>query len=179
MKLQLRDLLLLFHQIISFHPIVGLTNAKTDGNISNKFIGIELDTFKQWVDPDGNHIRIDINSVKSVKTESLCKHGIDIAQIGPNFFNFWVQYNGSSKILDVFVAEQEEKTGPTPPKPYSPILSYKNLDLKKIVQEYSYFGFSGSIGNYSQLNSQLNSVRRWNLTFDNLDDSASKSGKIF
>ncbi|GAA0154394.1 hypothetical protein LIER_37870 [Lithospermum erythrorhizon] len=129
MKLQLRDLLLLLHQIISFHPIVGLTNAKTDGNISNKFIGIELDTFKQWVDPDGNHIGIDINSVKSVKTESLSKHGIDIAPIGPNFFNFWVQYNGSSKILD--------------------------------------------------LNSQLNSVRRWNLTFANLDDSASKSGKIF
>ncbi|KAG9154701.1 hypothetical protein Leryth_019044 [Lithospermum erythrorhizon] len=144
---------------------LGLTNAKTDGNISNKFIAIEIDTFKQSFDPDGNHVGIDINSVESVKTESLSKHGIDIAPIGPKFFNFWVQYNGSSKVLDIFVAEQEEKTGPTPPKPYSPILSHKNLDLKNIVNEYSYFGFSGSTGNYSQ----LNCVLRWNLTVDYLD----------
>lgn len=139
---------------------LGLTNAITDGNISNQIIAVEIDTFKQDFDPDGNHIGLDINSIRSVKTESLTPHGFEIAPIGPKFFNFWIDYDGGNKILEVYVAEQAEKEGLTPPKPSSPILEYDDLDISQYVSEYSHFGFSASTGKYAE----LNCVLRWNLT---------------
>ncbi|GAA0162222.1 hypothetical protein LIER_39375 [Lithospermum erythrorhizon] len=141
---------------------LGLTNSSTDGNSTNKIIAVEIDTFKQDFDPDDNHIGIDINSIRSVKNESLTPHGFEIAPIGAKFFNFWIDYDGVNKIIQVYVAEQAEQLGLTPPKPTSPILEYANLDLSKHVNEYSYFGFSASTGNFSQ----LNCVLRWNLTVD-------------
>ncbi|KAG9129122.1 hypothetical protein Leryth_006391 [Lithospermum erythrorhizon] len=139
---------------------LGLTNSTTDGNSTNKFIAVEIDTFKQEFDPDGNHIGIDINSIISEKNESLTPHGFEIAPIGAKFFNFWIDYDGVSKIMQVYIAQQAEKKGSTPPKPSSPILEYGNLDLRKYVNEYSYFGFSASTGDHTQ----LNCVRRWNFT---------------
>ncbi|GAA0150067.1 hypothetical protein LIER_09089 [Lithospermum erythrorhizon] len=139
---------------------LGLTNSTTDGNPTNKFIAVEIDTFKQEFDPDGNHIGIDINSIISEKNESLTPHGFEIAPIGAKFFNFWIDYDGVSKIMQVYIAQQAEKEGTTPPKPSSPILEYGNLDLRKHVNEYSNFGFSASTGDHTQ----LNCVRRWNFT---------------
>nr|XP_016473671.1 PREDICTED: probable L-type lectin-domain containing receptor kinase S.5 [Nicotiana tabacum] len=144
---------------------LGLTNATTDGNSTNKVIAVELDTFKQNFDPDDNHIGIDIHSVRSVKYESLSSHGIELAPIGARFYNVWVQYDGIKKILDVYIAEQAEKNGSTPPRPNNPILTY-NLDLKNHVNQESYFGFAASTGS----NYQLNCVLRWNLTVEYFPD---------
>nr|XP_016437130.1 PREDICTED: probable L-type lectin-domain containing receptor kinase S.5 [Nicotiana tabacum] len=140
---------------------LGLTNANTDGGSTNKVIAVELDTFKQEFDPDDNHIGIDIHSISSVKVESLTKHGIELAPIGARFYNIWVQYDGIKRVLDVYIAEQAEYNGSTPPRPKNPILTH-DIDLRDVVNQESYFGFSASTGNFFQ----LNCVLRWNLTVE-------------
>ncbi|MCD7468400.1 hypothetical protein HAX54_006564 [Datura stramonium] len=140
---------------------LGLTNADTDGESTNKIIAVELDTFKQDFDIDGNHIGIDVHSVRSVKSEPLTPHGIELAPEGARYYNIWVQYDGFKKVLDVYIAEQAEMNGSTPPRPRDPILTH-NLDLRRFVNQKSYFGFSASTG-YS---AQLNCVLRWNLTVE-------------
>ncbi|KAI3462272.1 hypothetical protein Pfo_018935 [Paulownia fortunei] len=139
---------------------LGLTNSSTDGKPANKLVAVELDTFKQDFDPDNNHVGIDINGVRSIITEPLTPHNITLAPIGPKFYNVWVDYDGVNKVMEVYIAEQAVKTGPTPPKPASPILSAADLNLRSHVNQYSYFGFSASTGNTIQ----LNCVLRWNLT---------------
>ncbi|CAI9753287.1 unnamed protein product [Fraxinus pennsylvanica] len=143
---------------------LGLTNATNDGKDNNHVLAVELDTFKQDFDPDDNHVGIDINGVTSVKVEPLTPHNITIAPKDPKFYNIWVDYDGSKKFLAVYIAEAT-KTGPTPPKPSSPIIS-SELNLREILTQYSYFGFSASTGNTIQ----LNCVLRWNLTIHHFPD---------
>ncbi|CAA2982709.1 probable L-type lectin-domain containing receptor kinase [Olea europaea subsp. europaea] len=143
----------------SYGEFLGLANATTDGNDTNHLVAVELDTFKQDFDPDDNHVGIDINGVRSLKTESLTPHNITIAPEGAKFYNVWVDYDGVRKFLAVYIAEQAEKTGPTPPKPSSSVIS-ANLNLRDHLNQFSYFGFSASTGNATQ----LNCVLRWNLT---------------
>ncbi|XP_073029927.1 probable L-type lectin-domain containing receptor kinase S.5 [Primulina eburnea] len=138
---------------------LGLTNSSTDGNPSNKIVAVEIDTFKQDFDIDDNHIGINLHSVRSVINTSLTPYNITIAPIGARFYNVWVDYDGVGKVMEVYISEQGSKTGSTPPKPGSPILSY-NLNLRDHVRQYSYFGFSASTGD----DIQLNCVLRWNLT---------------
>ncbi|KAL0395603.1 UNVERIFIED_CONTAM: putative L-type lectin-domain containing receptor kinase S.5 [Sesamum calycinum] len=143
----------------SFGQFLGLTNSMTDGLDSNKLVAVEFDTYKQYFDPDNNHVGIDVNSVNSIKTQSLTPHNITIAPIGARFYNVWVDYDGLNMVLDVYIAEQAKMEGATPPKPSSPILS-ADLNLRDHLNQYSYFGFSASAGSAFQ----LNCVPRWNLT---------------
>ncbi|KAI8540991.1 hypothetical protein RHMOL_Rhmol08G0028100 [Rhododendron molle] len=141
---------------------LGLTNATTDSSPTNKIVAVEIDTFKDNddFDPDANHIGLDINSVKSRNVTSLDPFGIDIAPVGEaRFHNVWVQYDGVEKEIAVFITRQHEKDGDTPPRPDAPVLK-TSLDLRDIVDQYSYFGFSASTGTFEQ----LNCVLRWNLT---------------
>ncbi|KAI8536682.1 hypothetical protein RHMOL_Rhmol10G0275600 [Rhododendron molle] len=111
------------HPPNSFGGYLGLTNFTTDGNVSNQFIAIELDTFKEDFDPDSNHF------------------------------------------IAVYMAQQNTSEDPTPPRPDTPILkSY--LDLRGVVNQNSYFGFSASTGN----STEFNRVLRWNLTVEYYHD---------
>ncbi|KAL8133804.1 putative L-type lectin-domain containing receptor kinase S.5 [Apium graveolens] len=146
----------------SYGEFLGLTNASTEGDKNNKIVAVELDTAKQDFDPDDNHVGLNINSVRSVKTESLSPHGIVLAPSKPNdtrFYNVWVNYDGVKKVLEVYIANQTLKDGPTPPMPDEPILK-QDLNLALFVEQKSYFGFSASTGD----NIELNCVLRWNLT---------------
>ncbi|KAL0424411.1 UNVERIFIED_CONTAM: putative L-type lectin-domain containing receptor kinase S.5 [Sesamum radiatum] len=156
----------------SFGQFLGLTNSMSDNGRSNELIAVEFDTFKQYFDPDNNHVGIDVNSIRSIKTESLTPHNITIAPIGARFYNVWVDYDGLSKVLDVYIAEQATHNGATPPKPSSHILS-ADLNLRDYVNQYSYFGFSASTGN----DSQLNCVLRWNLTVHYFPDPEKRPDK--
>ncbi|KAL0424407.1 UNVERIFIED_CONTAM: putative L-type lectin-domain containing receptor kinase S.5 [Sesamum radiatum] len=156
----------------SFGQFLGLTNSMTDGRESKKLVAVEFDTYKQYFDPDNNHVGIDVNSVKSIKTESLTPHNITIASIGARFYNVWVDYDGLNMVLDVYIAEQAKVEGATPPKPSSPILS-ADLNLRDHLNQYSYFGFSASTGN----DSQLNCVLSWNLTVHHFPDPGKRLDK--
>ncbi|PQQ15250.1 putative L-type lectin-domain containing receptor kinase S.5 [Prunus yedoensis var. nudiflora] len=155
---------------------LGLTNAASDGNPSNHLLAVELDTFKQSFDPDDNHLGLNINSIRSNKTVSLSDLHIQIAPNTTKYYMVWVQYDGVSRQLDVFMAEQSGDPRKSNffimPRPTIPILT-ANLSLKDIVKQKSYFGFSASTGSATQLNCLL----RWNLTVEKLPGFGSEDGK--
>ncbi|KAI8536684.1 hypothetical protein RHMOL_Rhmol10G0275700 [Rhododendron molle] len=159
----------------SYGEYLGLTNATTDGNVSNRILAVELDTFKEDFDPDANHVGLNINSVRSNKTTSLTQLGFEL--VGPNetanFFNIWVQYDGVKKVIEVYIAQQANKTDPTPPRPANPILN-STLELRGLVNQVSYFGFSSSTSNFTE----LNCVLRWNLTVEHYSDEKQLITKI-
>ncbi|KAA8547626.1 hypothetical protein F0562_004055 [Nyssa sinensis] len=144
---------------------LGLTNSTTDGNSTNQLVAIEFDTFKQYFDPDANHIGLNINSVRSNMSVPLTPFGIEIAPNDTKFYNIWVQYDGINKNIEVYIAQQADKNGSTPPRPTSPVLR-SHLELRGVVNQHSYFGFSASTGN----SIQLNCILRWNLTVEYYPD---------
>ncbi|EXB79403.1 putative L-type lectin-domain containing receptor kinase S.5 [Morus notabilis] len=153
---------------------LGLTNAASDGSAGNKIVAVELDTFKEAFDPDGNHLGLDVNSVRSVKTVSLSNLGIEIAPNGTKFYVVWVEYDGGSRRLSVFMAEQEREADDKfviRPKPEKPVMT-ADLDLSEVVDQKSYFGFAASTGS----SFQLNCVLRWNLTVEVLPGGGEGGG---
>ncbi|KAG5534450.1 hypothetical protein RHGRI_022549 [Rhododendron griersonianum] len=146
---------------------LGLTNNDTDGHPENQLFAIELDNVKQDFDPDNNHVGLNINSIISNVNTSLTPWGIEISSINESswFYNVWVQYDGINKVIEVYIAQQAEPNGETPSRPSTPVLK-SNLDLDAVLNQYSYFGFSGSTGS----GSQLNGIFRWNLTVDSYQE---------
>lgn len=144
-----------------------MSNLNYTGNSSNKFVAIEFDTHKQWYDPDDNHLGLNINNVTSVQTVPLSPHGIDLAPMdgNPRFYNVWVNYDGAKKTIEVYMKEQN-RDDPTPMIPSTPLLK-SDLNLREVVDQNSYFGFSASTGNATQ----LNCIRRWNITVEYFLDS--------
>ncbi|PIN12031.1 Serine/threonine protein kinase [Handroanthus impetiginosus] len=166
----------------SFGQFLGLTNTtlESTNNSANRFIAVEFDTSRQFFDPDDNHVGININSIKSIKNESLAPHNITIAPMrGSKYYNVWVDYDGRNMVIDVYIAEQPEREGPTPPKPRSPILSADHLDLREHLNQQASFGFSASTGNGTQSNcgTQLKCVLRWNLTVQHFSDTGEEPDK--
>ncbi|KAI8540997.1 hypothetical protein RHMOL_Rhmol08G0028500 [Rhododendron molle] len=151
----------------SFGQYLGLTNVNTDGSARNSLVAIEFDNIKQAFDPNANHVGLNINSIKSIVTASLSPLGIELAPDGEaRFYNVWVQYDGDSKVIEVYIAQQAGLDGETPSRPDTPVLK-SNLDLGEVFEysEYSHFGFSASTGN----NVQLNCIFRWNLTVESYE----------
>ncbi|KAK9129131.1 hypothetical protein Sjap_009618 [Stephania japonica] len=137
---------------------LGLTNARTDGNPNNRLVAVELDTVKQEFDPDDNHMGLNLNSVRSNKTFNLSAHGIQIAPQVPKNYTVWISYSGRQRRLTAYMAEEGR------PMPPNPIMN-ESLNLRDYVSQYSYFGFSASTGNLTQLNCVLG----WNLTVEMLE----------
>ncbi|KAK4790935.1 hypothetical protein SAY86_031348 [Trapa natans] len=148
---------------------LGLTNSTTDGNSGNHLLAVEFDTFKQDFDPDSNHVGLDINSVRSSHTASLTGFGLQLAPSGTKYSHVWVFYDGAAKRLAVYMAD-EETPNSTKPMPDSPVMNV-SLDIAKVVNEESYFGFAASTGTYVELNCVLG----WNLTVENLSKSGNKA----
>ncbi|KAG0524532.1 hypothetical protein BDA96_07G219700 [Sorghum bicolor] len=148
---------------------LGLTNAATDGNATNRIVAVELDTEKQAYDPDDNHVGLDVNSVVSVATASLRPLGIEISPVDPVKYNVWVDYDGAARRIAVRMAVAGK------PKPRGAVLAAP-LDLGATVAEWSYFGFAASTGSKYQ----LNCVLAWNMTLEKLpcdDDGGDGSGR--
>jgi len=151
----------------SFGGYLGLTNATTDGNVNNRFVAVELDTVKQDFDDDNNHIGLDINSVRSNVSVPL---DLELSPIGTRFHVLWVEYDGDRKNLSIYMAEQPSQDLPSQDlpivkKPAKPIIS-SVLDLRKVVSQNSYFGFSASTG----VTVELNCVLRWNISIEVFDN---------
>ncbi|AQK54701.1 Putative lectin-domain receptor-like protein kinase family protein [Zea mays] len=144
---------------------LGLTNASTDGLGANGFAAVELDTVKQPYDPDGNHIGLDVNGVRSSSaTCPLAALGIELAPAdtgasdGSNFV--WVDYDGAARRLRAYIS-------PNATKPSAAALD-ASLDLSAVVAARdAYFGFSASTGADDY---QLNCVKMWNMTVEVLHD---------
>ncbi|KAG5534428.1 hypothetical protein RHGRI_022527 [Rhododendron griersonianum] len=156
-------------QSSSYGPYLGLTGIGIDGSSYHRLLAIEFDNVKQEFDPDANHVGLNINSIRSNVTASLTPLGIELAPEGQaRFYNVWVQYDGVNKVIEVYIARQAELEGETPSRPDTPVLK-SNLDLREVLNQRSYFGFSASTGG---LNAQLNCIFRWNLTVEYYSEDA-------
>ncbi|KAK9183592.1 hypothetical protein WN943_023936 [Citrus x changshan-huyou] len=150
----------------SYGQWLGLTNAFTDGNKANHFVAIEFDTVKQGFDPDDNHLGLNINSVVSRKNVPL-KDNYNITLSDGTSYTVWVQYDGKSKLMQVFMDREGETM------PQKPLLK-ETINLKDYLKPESYFGFSASTG-YPHI--QLNCVRSWTLDIDVIQTKKEKDRK--
>ncbi|KAF7839899.1 putative L-type lectin-domain containing receptor kinase S.5 [Senna tora] len=60
-----------------------------------------------------------LNTVQPKRTVSLSQFGIQIAPNGTKFYAIWIDYNGTSKSIDVFITEQPRKDALVVPKTYT------------------------------------------------------------
>ncbi|XP_072978969.1 probable L-type lectin-domain containing receptor kinase S.5 isoform X2 [Typha angustifolia] len=145
---------------------LGLTNATYDGNATNNFVAVEFDTVKQSYDSDNNHVGLNINGVRSKVSNSLTPYGIQIAPMVPANYTVWIDYNGTSRYLFVYMDAEGR------PKPSSTVLNH-SLDLASILKQRSYFGFSASTGTTYE----LNCVLAWNMTVEKLAEDKGGTSK--
>ncbi|OIW14142.1 hypothetical protein TanjilG_21282 [Lupinus angustifolius] len=124
----------------------------------DNFFAVEFDTLMDvgFNDINGNHVGIDENSVVSDKVSDLGTIGIDLKS--GDAINAWVEFNGITKVLQVWVSYSNVK-------PKDPILK-TDIDLGRILNEIMYVGFSGS----TQGSTEVHTVQWWSFTstFDSL-----------
>ncbi|XP_021890603.1 probable L-type lectin-domain containing receptor kinase S.5 [Carica papaya] len=126
----------------SYGSSVGILDQSASGGCQ---VAVELDTFKNEFDPDGNHIGINIKSMQSVVAKSLNSTGIDLKS-GKDI-QVKIDYNGWTKMLQVSVAFSG-----------NPLMSFLNqsIDLKDLVPNSVYVGFTAATGLYSERHQLLN-----------------------
>lgn len=117
-----------------------------NGNTTNHIFGVELDTIvsSEFLDPNDNHVSIDINSLKSIAVHTTGyyddKTGAfhDLSLISGKAMQVWVDYDGATTQISVFMAPLKmsklafEATGvlsrcPTKNNPQMPNLSNRAL----------------------------------------------------
>lgn len=149
----------------SYGPYLGLFNSTTNGDSNNRLVAVEFDTRKSNAnDPDDNHVGIDVNKIESIESVSVSPRNITL--LSQSDIAALVQYDGGSKLLSVYINNGDTAN------PSNPLLSVK-LDLSMILDDEIYFGFSASTG----VQTELNCIRSWNLTMQNLG-SGNRKGLV-
>ncbi|XP_050261134.1 L-type lectin-domain containing receptor kinase IX.1-like [Quercus robur] len=117
---------------------LGLTSLDQVLNTSNsRFVAVEFDIFTNYWDPPGEHIGIDINSLKSKAYESWSSN-ITIREGKIN--EAWISYNSSSN--DLCVAFTGFGDNVTVRQSLS-----TNVNLIDFLPDWVTFGFSAATGN--------------------------------
>ncbi|KAM0827169.1 hypothetical protein ACQ4PT_068369 [Festuca glaucescens] len=128
---------------------LGICNNKTDGALMNQIVAVEFDTRKSYEDDlDGNHVGLDLNSIKSANQYPLSNLSIIL-----------------SSGFDVLVSITYNSTTP------AFILSVSGhgghnwreiwqVDLSQHLLDEIHLGFAGSTGDYTQ----LSQIKSWNFT---------------
>ncbi|KAF3614606.1 putative agglutinin-2-like [Capsicum annuum] len=132
---------------------LGLTIDGQQLNTSrNHFVAVEFDTFKNWYDPPGDHVGVDINSMQSVVNVTWSSSIPD-----GRTTDAWISYNSTSKNLSVVFTGFRLQGNTT--VNVRQRLSY-NLDLREYLPEWVTFGFTGATGDLFA----LQSIYSWNFT---------------
>ncbi len=99
---------------------------------------IQFDFFQNAIDqdPNSNHVGINLNGSKI--SEITENPDFDMDNID-NPFTVWIDYEGETDLLEVFLSETTEK-------PSTPLLQYENesIDLFNILGSEAYIGFTGA-----------------------------------
>ncbi|CAA7059119.1 unnamed protein product [Microthlaspi erraticum] len=129
---------------------LGLTGESGSGS---GFVAVEFDTLMdvQFKDVNGNHVGLDLNAVVSAAVSDLGNVDIDLKS--GNAVNSWITYDGSGRILTVYVSYSNVK-------PKSPVLSVP-LDLDRYVSDSMFVGFSGS----TQGSTEIHSIDWWSFAY--------------
>lgn len=115
------------------------------------FVAVEFDTLMDvgFKDINGNHVGLDLNSMVSAGVGDLEAQAIDLKS--GDLVNAWVEYDGSTRGLNVFVSYSNLK-------PAVPLLAL-DLDLGQYVNDLMYVGFSGS----TQGSTEIHTVEWWSF----------------
>ncbi|CDP06721.1 unnamed protein product [Coffea canephora] len=124
-------------------------------------VAVEFDTLMdvEFKDINGNHVGLDLNSMVSAEASDLDAVGVDLKS--GDLVNSWIDYSGSTRILNVFVSYSNLK-------PKEPLLS-TTLNLNEYVNDVMFVGFSGS----TQGSTETHSIEWW--SFSSSFDVNSKS----
>ncbi|KAF8116524.1 hypothetical protein N665_0017s0079 [Sinapis alba] len=125
---------------------LGLFNPMNNGDIKNDIFAVELDTIlnTECNDTNDNHVGIDINSLKSMKSSPAGywdEKGQfkDLTLISGEPMQVWVDYDGLTHQIDVTMAPFKHD------KPIKPVVSTVR-DLSSILLQDMFVGFSASTG---------------------------------
>ncbi|XP_008240475.1 PREDICTED: L-type lectin-domain containing receptor kinase IV.1-like [Prunus mume] len=125
------------------HQYLGVFNGTNNGNVNNHIFAVELDTIQniEFGDLNNNHVGIDINGLRSVKSTPAGYHALNnggfrnLTLISGQPMQVWVEYDGIQKQIKVIL-------GPiNVDKPRIPLLSLK-YDLSTVLNTTMYVGFS-------------------------------------
>ncbi|CAL2268154.1 unnamed protein product [Prunus armeniaca] len=126
---------------------LGVFNETNNGNANNHIFAVELDSFQdpELGDINNNHVGIDINGLRSVKSTPAGYHSLNnggfqnLILISGQPMQLWVDYDGIQKQINVTL-------GPiNVDKPHIPLLSLK-YDLSTVLNTTMYVGFSSTPG---------------------------------
>jgi serine/threonine protein kinase len=133
---------------------LGFLNSTTNNGptaaSSNHIFAVELDTVRnvEFQDIDNNHVGIDINTLSSVRSGTAAfyddKEGGTLKNLtlsSGDAMQVWIDYDGKAKEINVTLAPMAMRGA----KPSKPLLSYIS-DLKDVLTDKAYVGFSGATG---------------------------------
>ncbi|CAH8350313.1 unnamed protein product [Eruca vesicaria subsp. sativa] len=125
---------------------MGVFSIANNGNDTNHVFAVELDTIRssEFNDTDDNHVGIDINSLKSVKSSHAGywdKKGQfkNMTLISRRRMQVWVDYDGQTHQIDVTMAPFKHN------KPKKALLSSVR-DLSSVFLQDMFVGFSSATG---------------------------------
>ncbi|XP_059076986.1 2-acetamido-2-deoxy-D-galactose-binding seed lectin 2-like [Cryptomeria japonica] len=141
---------------------IGLFNATTYKGSFYEMVAVEFDTYQNGLDPEENHVGVDVNdifskvnvSVTSIAANStLCDESLN----NEKRWDAWIYYDGSAKRLQVFLLCNPN--GVRISKPPTPILIY-DIDLRDFLPENIKVGLSASTG----VSSKTQPVNAWDFS---------------
>ncbi|KAM3389719.1 hypothetical protein ACQJBY_011712 [Aegilops geniculata] len=143
---------------------LGVCNNQTDGVKTNRLVAVEFDTRKSYKDDlDGNHVGLDLNSIKSVQQHPLSNQSIVLSSGSDVLVG--IKYDGASLLFQVTLVQYS-----TSGQHVSLLSRYINLSL--VLLDDIYLVFAGSTGNFTQ----LNQIKSWNFTTIDDDDATVRRG---
>ncbi|KAK9097015.1 hypothetical protein Sjap_022512 [Stephania japonica] len=107
-------------------------------------VAVELDTYHNWYDPEGNHVGIDVNSIESVATWNRT-----LVYANDTRGYLWIGYNSSTKNLSVYLTFDKN-----PVFDGNYVLTHV-VDLKKVLPEWVDIGLSAGTGSYFHVQNNI------------------------
>ncbi|KAJ1255328.1 hypothetical protein BS78_K263000, partial [Paspalum vaginatum] len=128
---------------------LGLVNYLNNGNTTNHFFAVELDTYlnDELKDIDNNHVAVDVSGLISMNSSSAGyysnKNGNfnNLTLASYKMMQIWVEYDGDTTQINVTLAPLNMA------KPLKPLLS-TSCNLSKVLIDKVYVGFSASTGSF-------------------------------
>ena len=127
---------------------MGLANAANNGNTSNHFLAVELDTVvnAEFGDMSGNHAGIDVDGLSSLVADNAGYYDDNgtgafrnMSLLNRTAAQVWVDFDARTSLVSVTMAPLEVS------KPKKPLLS-TTVNLSSVIQDEAYVGFSSSTG---------------------------------
>jgi len=127
---------------------LGLLGKNNQGNSSNHVFAVEFDTVQAnglLNETNGNHVGVDLNSLVSNVSEPAGfftddGKNISVTLESAQRIQAWVDYDGSTKVLNVTIAPVSVAS-----RPHRPLIS-RVIDLLPIFKQDMYIGFSAATG---------------------------------